>query len=119
VLHEPLDGAPLAGSVAALEHNDVLGGRVLRPVLELQQLDLQLILFLLVAVPVEPLRVGVVLAPGLHRAAPRVDQIWIGQVLVVLHAVTVAQQMVQVLTEVLMRHTSSIDPPDRTWVATR
>ena len=104
VFHEPLDGAPFAGGVAALEQNHVLGGRVLRPVLELQQLDLQLILLLLVDVAVEPLVVGVVLAPGLHRVAARVDQVWIGEVVVVPHAVAVAQQVVQVLPEVFTYH---------------
>ena len=41
LLHEPLDGATLAGRVAALEQDDQpLTGR-LDPLLELQQLDLQ------------------------------------------------------------------------------
>jgi hypothetical protein len=44
VLHEPLDRAALARGVAALEQDHVLGAGVLRPVLELQQLDLQLVL---------------------------------------------------------------------------
>ena len=89
-----------AGGVAALEEDQVLGVRVLRPVLELQQLDLQLVLLLLVDVAVEPLVVGVVLAPGLDRVAPRVDEVGVGEVLVVPDAVAVTQQMVQVLPEV-------------------
>jgi hypothetical protein len=36
VLHEPLDGATLAGGVAALEEDHVFAGGVLGPVLELQ-----------------------------------------------------------------------------------
>ena len=101
VLGEPLDRAALAGGVAALEEDHVLGAGVLRPVLELQQLDLQLVLLLLVDVAVEPLVVGVVLAPGLDRVAAGVDEIGVRQVLVVPDAVAVAQQMVQVLPEVL------------------
>jgi len=42
----------------ALEEDHVLGLGVLRPVLELQQLDLELVLLLLVDVAVEPLVVG-------------------------------------------------------------
>jgi acetyl-CoA acetyltransferase len=90
VFGEPLDGAALAGGVAALEQDHVLGGGVLRPVLELQQLDLQLVLLLLVGVAVEPLVVGVVLAPGLDRVAAGVDQVRVGMVRVVPHAEAVA-----------------------------
>jgi len=44
VLHERFGGAALAGGVAALEEDQVLGAGVLGPVLELQQFDLQLVL---------------------------------------------------------------------------
>ena len=108
MLHEPLDRAALPGGVAALEQDHVLGARVLRPVLELQQLDLQLVLLFFVDVAIEPLVVGVVLAPGLDRIAPRVDQVRVGEVFVVPHAVAVAQQMVEVLAEVLTNHHRSI-----------
>jgi hypothetical protein len=67
VLGEPLDGAALAGRVAALEHHNqpLTGG--LDPVLELQQLDLQQPLGPLVLLAPHPLGLGVALAPGIHR----------------------------------------------------
>src|SRR4051794_26659763 len=115
VLGEPLDGAALARGVAALEEDQVLGPGVLGPVLELQQLDLQLVLLLLVDVAVEPLVVGVVLAPRLDRVAAGVDEVRVGEVLVVPDAEAVTQQMVEVLPEVLPYHLPSIGPRDRMW----
>jgi hypothetical protein len=50
VLGEALDGAALARRVASLEDDDVLGAGVDRPVLELQELDLEEVLLDLVAV---------------------------------------------------------------------
>jgi hypothetical protein len=67
VLGEPLDRAPLAGGVAALEHdNQPLAGG-LEPVLELQQLDLQQPLGPLVLLAPHLLGIGIALAPGVHR----------------------------------------------------
>lgn len=67
-------------------------------------------LSLFVGVPVEPLVVGVVLAPGLHRVAAGIDQVGIGEMLVVPHAVAVPPQLFQILPEVLVGHPSIIDP---------
>jgi hypothetical protein len=67
VLHEPLDGAALAGRVAALEQDDqpLPGG--LDPVLELQQLDLQQSLGPFIFLAPHPLGVGIAFPPGIHR----------------------------------------------------
>src|SRR5438552_2757407 len=74
VLHEPLDGAALAGRVAPLEeHHQPLAG-VLDPVLQLEQLDLHQPLLALVVLAVHPLRVRVALAPGVDRFAVDGDQ---------------------------------------------
>jgi hypothetical protein len=42
MLHEALDGAALAGGIAALEDDDDALARLLHPVLDLEKLDLQL-----------------------------------------------------------------------------
>jgi hypothetical protein len=74
VLHEPLDGAALAGGVAALEHDhQPLTGR-LDPVLELQQLDLEQALGPFVVVTPNPLGIGIALPPGVHRSAVGAQQ---------------------------------------------
>src|SRR6185369_2617307 len=65
-----------------------------------------LYLIVFVDVPVEPLVVRVVLEPGLDRVAPGVDEVGVGQVLVVPDAVAAGEQLVQVLAEVLVHHTS-------------
>jgi hypothetical protein len=85
VLHEPLDRAPLAGRVAALEQDDqpLTGG--LDPVLELQQLDLQQSLGPLVLLARHPLAIGIALAPGLHRPTVGPHQHWL-VVIPVVHA---------------------------------
>ena len=69
VLHEPLDGAALAGGVAPLEQDHQPLARLLDPVLQLQQLDLQQPLGVVVLVARHPVVVGVVLAPRVHRLA--------------------------------------------------
>jgi hypothetical protein len=74
VLHEALDRAALAGRVAALEQDHQPLSAVLAPVLQLQQLDLQQPLLVVVVGPGHALVVRVVLAPGVHRAAVRVEQ---------------------------------------------
>ena len=74
MLVEALDGATLAGSVTALENNDVLLARVLSPVLELQQLNLQGALGGLVLVATHAFVVGVLVAPGINPMAVRSDQ---------------------------------------------
>ena len=68
VLHEALDGAPLAGGIAALEdqHDPVPG--VLDPVLQLEQLDLQLPLLVVVLLTAQTFGVGIFLPPGVHNA---------------------------------------------------
>ena len=95
---------PLPAASRPSKRITCLAAGVLRPVLELQQLDLQQVLLLLVVVAVDPLVVRVVLAPGLDRVAARVDQVRVGAVLVVPHGVAVAQQVVEVLAEVLPDH---------------
>ena len=74
VLVEALDGAALAGGVAALEEDDVLLAGFLGPVLPLQQLDLEGALGLLVLLARHALLVRVVLAPRFDRVAGRGDQ---------------------------------------------
>ncbi|MNI86147.1 hypothetical protein D3C73_1432110 [compost metagenome] len=67
MLSETLDGAAFAGGVTSLENDDVLEPKVLAPVLELQQFDLQAVLLDLVLIAGHPLLVGIVLVPRLHR----------------------------------------------------
>jgi len=59
VLHEALDGAALAGGVAALEDDDHPLAGFLDPVLQLQQFDLQLELVLLVGGAAQQVLVGI------------------------------------------------------------
>ena len=111
VLHEALDGATLTGGVTPLEQDHVLGAAVPCPVLEFQQLDLQLVLLGFVLIAFHPLLVGIVLPPGLDRVATGIDQIRVRTVLVMPHGVPAMQQVVQVLAEVLAdQHMASIDP---------
>ena len=67
VLHEPLDGAALAGRVASLEDDHQLLLRSLHPVLQLEQLDLQQALVPVVHLARQPFAVRVTLAPGVDR----------------------------------------------------
>ena len=68
---------------------------LLRPVLELQQLDLQPVLLLFVVIAVHPLLVRVVGAPGFDRVAARIDQIGIRTVLVVADGIAVTNELAQ------------------------
>ena len=101
MLHEPLDRAALAGGVASLEDDDVALTVVLRPVLQLEQLDLQAVLGLLVLVTVHQLVVGVLLAPRLDRLAARVDEHGIGA-LAAGDGVALGNQAVDVLAQVVL-----------------
>ena len=101
VLHESLDRAALARCVTPLEQQHMAFAVVLRPVLELQQLDLQSVLLLLVGVPVKQLVVRVVLPPGLHRLATRVDEQRI-RTLTPGHRVPLGDQTVDVLPQVVL-----------------
>ena len=74
---------------------------VLPPVLQLQQLDLQEVLLLLVDVPIKRLVVRVVLPPGLHRLAARVDEQRI-RALAASHRVPLGDQAVDVLPQVVL-----------------
>jgi hypothetical protein len=85
VLHKPFDCAALAGCIAALEQDHVLGASLLRPVLKLQQLDLKCVLFPFVVFAVHPFLVRIIRAPGLDWVAARVDQIRIRTMLIVPH----------------------------------
>jgi hypothetical protein len=73
MLHEPLDGAALAGRVAALEENDVTGTGVLAPLLEFQKLDLQQPFLHLVASTHHPVVIWVVLAPRVEHCASAIE----------------------------------------------
>src|SRR4029453_14165311 len=75
VLHETLDRAALAGRVAALEQDHVLGASLLCPALELHQLYLKCVFLEFVVLAVHPLLVWIIRAPGLDWVAARVDQI--------------------------------------------
>ena len=101
MLDEPLDRAALAGRVPSFEHDDVLQVVVLAVVLELEQLDLQQVLLLLVVLPRHQLVVGVVLAPGLDRAAPRIDQLRI-RPLAIGNGVSGGNQLVDELPQVVV-----------------
>jgi hypothetical protein len=73
VLHEALDGAALAGRVAAFEedHHPLAG--LLDPGLELEQLDLQAVFLLLVGLAGHQVLVGVgAFAPALGELVVRV-----------------------------------------------
>jgi len=83
MLHEPLDGAALAGGVASFEQNHVTRAGALGPPLQLQQLDLQQPLLPLVLATRQALVVRVTLTPGLHGVAVLVQQDGIVVVLVV------------------------------------
>jgi hypothetical protein len=74
VLHEPADGAALAGGVTPLEEDDEPVAGVLRPVLQLEQLDLQEPLDPVVLLPAHALVVRVGLPPRVDRAAVRADE---------------------------------------------
>jgi hypothetical protein len=74
VLHEALDRPALARRVASLEDDHDLLPGLLDPVLQLDQLDLEQVLLMLVFRPRHSLVVRVVLAPGIHLPAVRMDQ---------------------------------------------
>jgi hypothetical protein len=95
MLHEALDGAALAGRVPALEQHHQPLARVLDPVLQLQQLDLQHALGAVVLGPGHPLVVGVVLPPGLDRPAVPAQQHRV-VVIVVLHLVPGQQRGIRI-----------------------
>ena len=65
---------PLPAASRPSKSDDVLAAGRRRPVLELQQLDLQQVLLLVVLLAVHPLVVRVVLPPGVHGASRRVDE---------------------------------------------
>ncbi len=58
-----------ASCIPALEQDDDALPGVLDPVLQLQQLNLQQALVVVVLRPIQPLGIGVVLAPGVDDAA--------------------------------------------------
>ena len=101
VFGEALDRATLAGCVAAFEDDDVFGAAVLRRVLEFQQLDLELTLFLLVLGPAEEVFVRVAVTPGFDGIAQGVDQIWVLPV-DVRDGVSLVAHLVDVLAQVLV-----------------
>src|SRR5262249_41942611 len=68
VLHEALDGAALAGGVPALEDDHEAAARILDPVLELEQLDLEQPFQMIVFLAAQPLGIGIILPPGVHHA---------------------------------------------------
>ena len=83
MFHEALDGATLASCIPALEHDHVPVVIALRPLLQLQQFDLEQTFLLLILVAGHAMVVGVVLPPGVHRGARRIHQYWIVVVIVV------------------------------------
>ena len=83
MFHEALDGATLASCIPALEHDHVPVVIALRPLLQLQQFDLEQTFLLLILVAGHAMFVGVVLPPGVHRGARRIHQYWIVVVIVV------------------------------------
>src|SRR5690606_22226728 len=115
VLREPLDRPALARGIATLEHDDVLAPRVLTPVLELEELDLQAVLLQLVGLTVHALVVRVPFAPRLDRRAARIDEIRVRRV-PVQNPVSLQIQTVDVLAQVLalsrmhLRHSRSPPP---------
>jgi hypothetical protein len=74
VLHEPLDGAALAGRIAALEHDHVPVAVGLTPLLQLEQFDLQQPLLLLVLIARHAVGVRVVLPPRVDGNAVGTNQ---------------------------------------------
>ena len=77
MLVEPLDGAALAGRVAALEKNNVTLTGVLGPVLPFKKLDLQGALGFFVLVARHARVVRVVFAPRFNRGAIGLEQHWV------------------------------------------
>ena len=64
MFHEAFDRATLAGRIAAFEQDQMFRAGRLRPVLKLQQLDLQRVLLILVRVAVHPIVVRIIGPPG-------------------------------------------------------
>jgi hypothetical protein len=91
VLGEALDRAALAGGVPALEDDDELLPRLLHPVLQLEQLDLQAALRGVVLGPRHALGVRVALAPGVDGRAVGAQE---GRLALVVHDDAQARQLV-------------------------
>jgi len=56
-------------AASALEDNDEAAARILHPVLQLEQFDLEDPFRMIVFLAAQPLGIGIVLSPGIHQAA--------------------------------------------------
>src|SRR5215813_6983820 len=74
MLHETLYGAAFAGRVTAFKDNDNSAARILDPVLQLEQFDLQQPLQVIVFLAAQSLGIGILFPPGIHQAPVRVAE---------------------------------------------
>src|SRR5215831_1464552 len=74
MFHETLYGTAFARRVTALKDHYDTAARILHPVLQLQQLNLERALQVIVFLTGHPLGVGILLAPGVHLAPVSVTE---------------------------------------------
>jgi hypothetical protein len=74
MLHEALDSTALTSSVPALEDNDKAAARILHPILQLEQLDLEQPFLVIIFLTAQPFSVGIIFPPGVHHASVRVAE---------------------------------------------
>ena len=101
VFGEAFDRSALASGVTTFEDDDVFGARVLTPVLEFQQFDLQSVLLEFVLFAVHLLVVRVPFPPSFDGPAHGVDEVRI-RGLTVLDGVSFEAEFVDVLPQILL-----------------
>jgi hypothetical protein len=74
VLHEALDGTALTSSIPALEDNHKAAARILHPILQLEQFDLEQPFLVLIFLMAQPLSIGIIFPPGIHQASVSVTE---------------------------------------------
>ena len=74
MLHEALDGAALTRGIAALEDNHKTAARILHPILQLEQFDLEQPFLVVVFLTAQPFSIGIVFLPGVHQASVSVTE---------------------------------------------
>jgi hypothetical protein len=74
VLHEALDGTSLTRSIPAFEDNHKAAARILHPILQLEQFDLEQPFLVIVFLAAQPFSIGVIFPPGVHQASVSVTE---------------------------------------------
>ena len=77
VLHKTLDRTALTSGVPALEDNHKAAARILHPILQLEQFDLEHPFRVVVFLAAQPFGVGIVFLPGVHHASVCVTEHWV------------------------------------------